>query len=63
MTINSDPAGARVRVGGLPFLPTPHTGQIVRGEYDFQFAWGNERTTVRARIDRDGQSVTGRRRQ
>ena len=61
VSIVSNPPGARVRIGGLPFLPTPYRGPMVGGQYEFEFAWGTERVTTRARIDRDGQEVIGRR--
>ena len=63
VVIESDPRGARVRVNGLVPISTPYRGSMVVGDHEFQFIWGDQTSMTRAKIERDGQTIIGRRRQ
>ncbi len=63
VVIESDPSGARVRVNGLTPIGTPYRGPMVVGDHEFQFIWGDQTSMTRAKIERDGQTIIGRRRQ
>ena len=62
VVIESDPSGARVRVNGLLPISTPYRGSMVMGDHEFQFIWGDQTSMTRAKIERDGQTIIGRRR-
>ncbi len=63
VVIESVPPGARVRVNGLAPISTPYHGPMVLGDHEFQFIWGDQTSMTRAKIERDGQTIIGRRRQ